>query len=332
MCEVTTEQQPRTDSQTRTWLADRLGADPQLWERLGFTGDDLADVRRWSTAVLTDETQAGVAARRRVLEHALALPGLVGDFSYHSGFFGSMEDEGHPIDGAGRGYGTLAILALAAGVDAVRAYHASRGVPDATSWETLADLGQQVRVHRETYGEFGLHTYSWLCTAWCGALYGLGRLQFNLYWYVPREGAAGGVEPRWVLSTHIPGTGPLDPAAVDDSFRRAVAFFAEHFPDFPTSEFYCSSWLLDPRMGLLDQRSNTARFQARWAMEDEGRPDDSAAIFFLWRRRGEVEPSDLPIDSSLRRLVVAEITAGRPWRAVSGLIAQGDAVLGEQRG
>lgn len=318
---MTTEHQtPATD--TRALLADRLSSDPQLWELLGFTGQDLVDVRRWTDAVLADDTPSGEAARQRVVDHVHALSALVGDFSLGAAIFGSMEEESYGLEDAGHGYGTLAILALAAAVGPIRAFHVERGIPDQTSWETLADMGQQVRVHRETYGEFGLHTYSWLCTAWCGALYGLGRLQFNLYRYLPRDGAAGGPEQRWVLSTHIPGTGPLTPAAVDASFSRATTFFAEHFPEYPTTEFYCSSWLLDPRMARLDPDSNTARFQARWAIEGEGRPDSSGAIFFLWRRRGEVDPASLPTDSSLRRLVVGEITAGRPWCSCAGLIPQ----------
>ena len=30
-------------------------------------------------------------------------------------------------------------------------------------------------MHRQTYGEFGLHTHDWLCWAWSGGLYWLGR-------------------------------------------------------------------------------------------------------------------------------------------------------------
>lgn len=325
---MTTEQETPLQADPRDGLADRLTSDPQLWERLGFTGQDLIDVRRWAETVLADDTAAGLAARQRVAAHAAALADRVGDFGSAPSPFGSKEEDGYPIDGAGHGYGTLAILALGASVDAIRRFHAERGVSDETSWETLADLGQQVRVHRLTYGEFGLHTHSWMRLAWSGILYGQGRLQFNLSWYVPAEGAAGGPQERWVLSTHIPAIGPLTPQACDESFARARTFFAEHFPDYPTTEFWCTSWLLDPRLAGLDPASNTARFQARWAIEGEGSPDSAGVVFFVWHRRDEIDPATLPTDSSLRRLVAGELVAGRPWRLTTGLIPQSEAVLG----
>ena len=103
---------------------------------------------------------------------------------------------------------------------------------------TLADLGQQVWVHRLTFGTFGLHTQDWLTIAWSGALYWLGRLQFNLQ---PEDDG-------WVLSTHIPRTGPLTPESVDQAFAAARDFFATYFPEYPIRAFVCSSWLLDPAL------------------------------------------------------------------------------------
>ena len=51
----------------------------------------------------------------------------------------------------------------------------------------LRDLGQQLSVHRRTYGGFGLHTQRWLVCVWSGAYFWLGRLAFNL-----KRLAAGG--------------------------------------------------------------------------------------------------------------------------------------------
>ena len=98
--------------------------------------------------------------------------------------------------------GVLPMLTLVATAPEVAAWHAGRGVPADISAATLTDLGQQVWVHRLTFGTFGLHTHGWLTIAWSGALYWLGRLQFNLQ---PETDG-------WVLSTHIPRTGPLTPA------------------------------------------------------------------------------------------------------------------------
>ena len=58
--------------------------------------------------------------------------------------------------------GLLPLLALVASADAVRRFHAARGLSPEDSASGLRDLGQQVAVHRRTYGEFGLHTQGWL--------------------------------------------------------------------------------------------------------------------------------------------------------------------------
>ena len=36
-----------------------------------------------------------------------------------------------------------------------------------------------------------------------------------------------------MIDTHIPESGPLTPASVDDSFARAREVFARHFADLP---------------------------------------------------------------------------------------------------
>lgn len=301
-----------------TWLAERLSA-AHLLEDLGFTGQDLVDARAARELVLTDPSLGD--QRLRIASHVVRLRPQVGRFVDRTAVFADKADEALVIPSvAGHGWGVLAMLALAAAVPDVREFHAQRGIDDRVSWASLADLGQQLRVHRETFGEFGLHTHSWLTTAWSGALYSMGRLQFNLMWFEPAGDDVADPTPRWVWSTHIPGTGALTPESVAESFTRAREFFRTHFADHEVSEFHCGSWLLDPRMQQLDPASNTARFQALWSLYGPGTESNADAIFFLWRRRDQVDPSELPTDSSLRRLVVGEMLAGRPWRQCRGLI------------
>lgn len=322
---------PAPPAEPDAWLTERLTADADLFHRLGVGGQDLDDVQQAIASLLADDSETGRTDRARVVELAIRLPAIVGRFISHGGIFGDMETEARPTAGIpGHGWGVLALCALAAAVPEVRDFHRSRGIDDTMSWEALADLGRQVRVHRDTYGEFGLHAHGWLLCIWSGALYKFGRLQFNLQWYRPLDPTPGhpvaDPAPRWVLSTHIPETGPLTPEAVAASFQHGRRFFAEHFPEYPTSEFYCGSWLLDPRMARLSAESNTARFQALWQLDGPGTDANGDAFFFLWRRRGEVDPASLPTDSSLRRLVVDEVQAGRPWQLCRGLIRYGDTV------
>ena len=72
-----------------------------------------------------------------------------------------------------------------------------------------------------------------------------------------------------MLSTHIPRTGPLSPASVDDAFAAATGFFARYFPDYPTRDFFCESWMLDPQLSTLLPDSNLAAFQRRWSLSGD---------------------------------------------------------------
>lgn len=324
------EHEPVPPADPDRWLAERLTGDPELLGRLGLAGQDLADTRTAIADLLADDTDTGRADRAHVLDLALRIPGTVGRFVWHSDVFGDKEAEARVTAAIpGHGWGVLALCALVATVPEVQRFHRSRDISEEMSWEALADIGRQVRVHRDTFDEYGLHAHGWLLCIWSGALYKFGRLQFNLQWYQPQEPTpdhpVADPTPRWVLSTHIPETGPLTPEAVAASFRQGRQFFADHFPDYPTQEFFCGSWLLDPRMARLAPESNTARFQALWRLDGPGTDANGDAFFFLWRRRGEVDPASLPADSSLRRLVIGEVLAGRPWQVCRGLIPYGDA-------
>ena len=207
----------------------------------------------------------------------------------------------------------LAVLALLASVPEVRAEHARRRVPDAVSWDSLADLGQQVAVNRRTHKRFGLDTYGWMRTAWSGGLMWLGRLQF-----VPKLSAAG-----WVLDTHIPATSSLTPEAVDASFAAAVPFFARHFPDCPATAFACTSWMLDPVIGeLLPETSNLVQFQRRWTLAESGYRSDESVLYFAFNVRSDpddpIDPRTLTPSTSLQRAVVDHLAGGGHWAAWSG--------------
>ena len=139
-------------------------------------------------------------------------------------------------------------------------------------------------MHRTSFGTFGLRSYGWLPVTWCGSLYWLGRLQFNLL----RLGE------EWVCSTHIPRSGPLDPAEVDAAFRQAAEFFPAHFPDHPVADFWCGSWLLAPDLAAeLSPESNIAHFQRRWRLDGQHVEADDDLLLFVFGRRGDVEIESL---------------------------------------
>ena len=296
-------------------VRERLAADdlPQRLTLLGFRGDDRTDALAAAAAVL--ERPAEVAAIQTMAERLVPAIGLIGD-PWDGSLPWPWRAEG--TDSA-YGAGVLELLTLVATADEVRAYHASRGIGGDDSWRALSDLGQQVFVHRLTYGAFGLHTHDWLRVAWSGALYWLGRLQFNLQ----RDPLDPGAEAAgtWVLSTHIPRSGPMTPAEVDASFAAARAFFAEHFADFDVTAFHCHSWLLDPQLAeVLPATSNMALFQRRWTLAGEPANGDEDAVFFTFARRPPVDLAALPRDTTLQRAILDRLADGGHWQVRNGLI------------
>ena len=275
---------------------------PALAADLGFRDRDIADLLSAVSAVLrSDEDLASVT---RLAESVINTIGYVGPEFERRRTNVSYSDA--------LGIGVLPMLALIVTAPNAAACHASRGVPEDVSAATLADLGQQVHVHRLTYGEFGLHTHWWVNLVWSGFLFRLGRLQFNLGLERP-EGAA-----EWVLSTHIPEGGPLSPASVDESFAAATAFFATHFPDYPTRWFHCRSWLLDPTLSELLPETNLAAFQRRWTLYGPAEPGVEDLLFFVFQRRGQVDPASLPTDTALRRMAADRLVRGAGWGVYNG--------------
>ncbi|WP_423919995.1 acyltransferase domain-containing protein [Frigoribacterium sp. 2-23] len=306
---------------------------PRLLERLGFRGQDVDDALAAAATVAADPERRG-----RVERLAEALVARIGDVPTNSGHDGSqpfgspdaaeMHDEapdgsdapGGPR-GAGRGLGVLPLLALVVTAAEVHEYHRGRGIDDDTAWRSLSDLGQQVWVHRQTYGSFGLHTQEWLLVAWSGALHWLGRLQFELTRDPDAAGHSENPEPV-ALATHVPQSGPLTPESVDDAFAQARRFVAEHYPELTVTSFTCDSWLLDPELAAaLPPGSNITAFQRRWQLTEEARVGDEDALFFTFRRRGSVDLDSLPQTTSLERAVVGRLRRGEHWTLRTGRLA-----------
>ena len=282
-------------------LADRL-------VRLGFRGPDVADAVALARAVLDRPAELAVVeeATRRLVAHVGTLPAHEGDDVW----------AGLALDADGG----LAALALLASAPALAAFHADRGVPDDVSAATLADLGQQVWVHRLVSGRFGLYSYAWETGwVWSGALFRLGRLQFSL-----EEGTrVDGTGRELVCSTHIPRGDALRAAEVDASLAQALPFFARHFPETGPLEVHCASWMLDPRLPALLPGSNLARFQRRWHVYGEERDADEDAYFFAFARRGLPDPAALEPSTSLQRAILSVWRDGGHWHLREGRLARG---------
>ncbi len=216
-------------------------------------------------------------------------------------------------------------VAAMAFVPETLAYHSERGIPEPVSRATLADAGRHVRQHRRMYGRSGFGQEGWISIHLRGLLYDLGRLQFNLTTLrLPTEqlAAAGmrGETGLVTLDTHIPESGPLDPAEVVASLGRVRDFFSAHFPEYAPYDYVtCRSWLLDPSLPTLVPDTNIAAFCQLWTPLDPGMEADTSALNFIFRQPGT--PRDqLARESRLQRAVLDHLDSGGHLREATGFI------------
>ncbi|WP_418909229.1 acyltransferase domain-containing protein [Glutamicibacter endophyticus] len=171
---------------------------------------------------------------------------------------------------------------------------------------TLADLGQQCRLHRAEHGNAGLGTWHWLSLHASGSLFRIGRLQYHLRRIADAENS-------WEVDVHIPAGEALAPATVDGSLSRAAAFFRTHFPQLRIDRAVCTSWLFDP--WLLERMKPTSnilsfahRFQPRAAT-----PEPTDALYFTFGTRDMGRLHRLSARSGLQSLVLERLRTEGTW-------------------
>jgi hypothetical protein len=226
-------------------------------------------------------------------------------------------------DGTGAVGRHLYVWLFLATLPRVRQYHAAKGIPDDISWKVLSGLGTEMARWRRISGKSGLHVQWILPLTFRGAVYGLGRLEFNRVAIALANGACG-----WALNIHIGNT--LDPSACDESFANARAFFPHHFPEEPPTFFTCESWLMDPQLAdYLPETSNILRFQRRFHLvplppQEAVQPDgDRTMLVYVFGRYEQPEDlveilDKLPQDTTLRRAFVTHLRSGGHWHSRTG--------------
>ncbi|WP_422116845.1 acyltransferase domain-containing protein [Brachybacterium sp. UNK5269] len=303
---------------------------PALLERLGITGEDQEQLLALLPRAAADpELLAAVTDAANRLRASAGLDTEPVDLEARKVTHDALQQRLLP------GEGLIPILAFLVSTATVRTWHELRGLEEEDSWHVLADLGQQMRVHRAGTGRLGLHQLNWVALNWAGRLVHLGRLQFDLSLRpiaLLEHGAdpAAADEPRrWVIGTHIPATGPLDPETVEASFAAATAYFTTHYADLGAGrstdepafghEFLCDSWLLSDALAeITGEQSNLARFAARWERIDADPQGADSALFFVFGLRPPVDPSALPRRTRLEQAVAERLADGRGWVSVTG--------------
>lgn len=272
--------------------------------RLRFRDDDAAATLAAVPEVLADEE-----SRARLADMVDRLGSRGADVCAPSVF--TDDDSPHQL-----GDGVLPLLALLATRGEALARHTARGIGDDVARESLSDLGQQVWVHRQVHGSFGLHNQGWLGGNWAGGLVWLGRLQFDVE--PTKAGVPGFPAGTPAFFCHIPETGPLRPADVDASLAWAREVLPRWYPEVTAPGIHCVSWLLDPTVSQLLPDSNIARFASRfepWGLDSCGVRD---ATYFGFHREQPCDVAELPRDNAFQRAIAEHLCAGGTIRITAG--------------
>ncbi|WP_460655803.1 acyltransferase domain-containing protein [Kribbella endophytica] len=222
----------------------------------------------------------------------------------------------------------LFVWAFLAIVPHVRDYHATIGLSDDESWDSLSALGGELAISRRLTGRPGLDATWGLPLVFTGAGFRLGRLAFERQ---PRHTGDGDfLRPgESALNTHVPsGQDPLTDEACDASFARALEL-VDQFPEQVVG-FACHSWLMDTQLThYLPATANIVRFQRRFTTFTDRVSADWAPIEHLFHRRfdGPDVPGalldQLPQRTTLQRAIVTQLRQGGHWYNQTGWVRTG---------
>lgn len=124
-----------------------------------------------------------------------------------------------------------------------------------------------------------------------------------------------------VLDVHIPASGKMTYELCRESYRTAIKFAAEFYPESPFKGFVCSSWLLAPQLPrLLPADSNIVRFQSDYNVTPV-KSDEKQTLerVFGFGTKLEDLPS-FPRDTSLQKTVYDYLASGGFIHGAAGFI------------
>ena len=202
----------------------------------------------------------------------------------------------------------------------LRVLYAEHGIDMEFYHTSMLDLRYKLDECKLVYGIVGSFVADWFKGFFDLTRFGIGRLQFEVIPFgASYEKDGNRLTPESpALNVHIPRSGePLTPAACDDSFRRAKAFFAAEVGD--PCPFTCRSWLLNPdHEDFLPKHTNTYQFFKRFDIYKSIVKKERGDLWRLFDTK-ELNCDKLPADSSLRRAYVEHLKKGGKMRSGHGV-------------
>jgi len=198
------------------------------------------------------------------------------------------------------------------------ARYAKIGINEKILIDTLNDIVVWVRNHFVVNGEVGLSEMDWIELHMNMELFRIGRLHFRFGKCICSSERLGLNKDDPIIEIHIPQGEALDNEACRESFREAVKFFDEFFPEFKYQYFTCHSWLLDFNIAsFLKPTSNILKFSSNFDIIFYDESDSAVKRLFTLNSQKEN-------GSSLQRNVRQHLDNGGKLFAGFGVIDKKD--------
>ncbi len=234
------------------------------------------------------------------------------------------------------GRATQFICFLCAGKHLRRIYE-KKGLPLEIYRDTMKDLRYKLMECYKMHGVWGSFVASWFYGAFVLDRFEIGRLQYEFSTHYTSESTTYcGIElikdKTPVINLHIPSSGPLTQASVDDSLSRAYKFMEKYYPDYIIDGkmvVECGSWLLfKEHEKFLPEGSNIRRFMDNFDIVHYWYDDGFGDCWRIFNMDWNHDPSSLPRNSSLQRAYAEWLEKGN--RAGEGhgiLIYDGEKII-----
>ncbi len=204
----------------------------------------------------------------------------------------------------------------------LRQLYARCGYTETMYRDAMNDLKCKLLECHRLRGVWGSCVEHWFCSFFSLERVALGRLQFELRPMpacISPDGRYAFRGGERSVNVHIPSSGPLEPAAVLDSYRQAAAFFADRFAGEAVL-LRCHSWLLFPgHRIMLPPGSRIRQFADTFLYMQTDLSADGHDLWRIFGTANTADPAKLPRETGLQRAYADWLQAGKPVGAGLGI-------------
>lgn len=165
----------------------------------------------------------------------------------------------------------------------LRKIYLQKQIPLSHLYRSIADLNYRIERYFTQNRIYGLseRDIRWLTPMYRAEIFDIESLRFQLSYFSYKEIERSGHESmvlseKWkqaipegspIITIHIMKKTNMTPEKVTKSFRQAVQFFEQYFPEHAYDLFVCRTWLLyQPIQKLLSKTSNISSFAQRFTI------------------------------------------------------------------